>query len=465
MDSRILVISMTLAFLSSPEQLKCDKKGMNTVLNQLLLLVMDAAKSDEHRHDGFHISEPLEVLVKMFVVEERTLDYVLCHAETEPTSDMSSTVHLFISLLFSFSNAWKGTDRLEQFTLVALLNILWSISFEPNYAQELVKDERFIETIQKFAENDKDQEMIEQYKPRSMESIKQATNDILHNLNRNSRDDVKPNQQETSVNALVANPAVESVNNKPSIMISYSHDNNTFCTQILGLLATCNDVFEIWIDRTHCQRANDLWEMIANGMEAACIIVCLLSTEYFESKSCRQEFIYANDSLKKKIVCVLLDNFEPKGWLGIRMTGMKYIRFRDCSQPDQVKMTELLNTILAALPSSRPLICENLPSPHHHQETPQPVSIAIQSTTPTFRPVDQWTSTDSDIHAWFASNQISIELHDLFNFRTGEEMLDYAQLLIEDRRQQMNIYAKIFTQKYHGRELPPHEFNRFAKAL
>ncbi|CAF4139837.1 unnamed protein product [Rotaria sp. Silwood2] len=315
MDSRILVISMTLAFLSSPEQLKRDKKGMNAVLNQLLQLVMDSAKSDQYRYDGFHVSEPLEVLVKMFVVEERTLDYVLCHAETEPTSDMSSTVHLFISLLFSFSNALKGTDRLEQFTLVALLNILWSISFQPNYAQELAKDEKLIEIIQKFAENDKDQDIIEQYKPRSMESIKQATNGILHNVNRNYRNDVKPNQQETVLNASVVNP-VECVNNKPSIMISYSHDNNTFCSKILNLLTTRNDNFDIWIDRTHCQGANDLWEMIANGIESACVIVCLLSTQYFESKSCRQEFIYANDSLKKKIVHVLLDNFEPKGWLG-----------------------------------------------------------------------------------------------------------------------------------------------------
>ncbi|CAF4083952.1 unnamed protein product [Rotaria sp. Silwood2] len=206
MDSRILVISMTLAFLSSPEQLKRDKKGMNAVLNQLLQLVMDSAKSDQYRYDGFHVSEPLEVLVKMFVVEERTLDYVLCHAETEPTSDMSSTVHLFISLLFSFSNALKGTDRLEQFTLVALLNILWSISFQPNYAQELAKDEKLIEIIQKFAENDKDQDIIEQYKTRSMESIKQATNGILHNVNRNYRNDVKPNQQETVLNASVVNP-------------------------------------------------------------------------------------------------------------------------------------------------------------------------------------------------------------------------------------------------------------------
>ncbi|CAF1546264.1 unnamed protein product [Rotaria sp. Silwood1] len=111
---------MALALLSTPEELKRDKKGMNIVLNQLLQIVIDAAKSDRYRRDGFHVSEPLGVLVKMFVVEERTFDYVLCHAETQPSSDMDSTIRLFASLLFKFADALKGTDRLEQFTLIAL---------------------------------------------------------------------------------------------------------------------------------------------------------------------------------------------------------------------------------------------------------------------------------------------------------------------------------------------------------
>jgi hypothetical protein len=99
-------------------------------------------------------------------------------------------------------------------------------------------------------------------------------------------------------------------------MISYSHDNNQFCDEILDFLNTRNDAFEIWIDRTHCQGAGDLWESIADGMEKASIILCLLSNQYFQSKSCRQEFIYATDSIKRRIIPILIGNFEPKGWLG-----------------------------------------------------------------------------------------------------------------------------------------------------
>lgn len=174
---------MALALISTPEQLKNDKKGMNIVLNQLLQLTIDASKGYRYRSDGIHVSEPLGVLVKMFVVEERTLDYILCHAETEPSSDIISTIKLFISLFFIFSDALKTTDRLEQFTLIAILNILWSISFQSNYQQELINNEKFINKIKIFIQENNEEEILEQYKPRSMEGIKQAINGILINLN------------------------------------------------------------------------------------------------------------------------------------------------------------------------------------------------------------------------------------------------------------------------------------------
>ncbi|CAF1040417.1 unnamed protein product [Rotaria sordida] len=377
---------------STPEQLKTDKKGMNIVLNQLLQLVMNATKSDEYRHDGFHVSEPLAVMVKMFVVEERTLDYVLCHAETEPSSDMFSTIHLFASLLFDFSQALKGTNRLEQFTLIAIFNILWSISFQPIYAQELIKNQQLIETIKHFIDENYEQKILEQYKPRSMEGIKEAAHGILHNLKIDNQIETTFNNQSTVLDALISNP---------------------------------------------------------------------LKDQYFESKSCRKEFIYAADTLKKTIVPVLLENFKPKGWLGIRIPDMKYIRFRDL-QPEQTKMVELLNTILLSLKS---MDHENLPSPSQHHTITLSVAGTTAEETSILRPFDQWTSTGNDVASWFAHHRISRKLRDLFEFQTGKEMLDYAELLIKDREKQMNIYAKIFAEKYNGSEMPPHEFYRFATAM
>ncbi|CAF3678741.1 unnamed protein product [Rotaria sp. Silwood1] len=306
---------MALALLSTPEELKQNKKGMNTVLDQLLQLVIDAAKSDRYRRDGFHISEPLGILVKMFVVDERTIDYVLCHAETQPPSDIHSTIHLFASLLFQFADVLKAADRVKQFTLLALLNIFWSISFQEDYLSELIQDQELIVAIQKFANNDQGEEILEQYKPRSMEGVKEAAHGILHNLNRNNKSEIIINDNNTSLNVHVSDP-IGKTPKKPSIMISYAHGDNAFCSQVLDLLNRYSNVFELWIDRTHCQGVEDLWESIADGMEQASIIICLLSNQYFESKSCRKEFVYATDSLKKKILPVLIETFEPKGWLG-----------------------------------------------------------------------------------------------------------------------------------------------------
>ncbi|CAF3809620.1 unnamed protein product [Rotaria socialis] len=314
-DSRLIVFGMVLALLSTPEQLKNDAKDMKIVLDKLLQLVINADINKSSRYNGFHISEPLGVLVKMFVVEEQTLDYTLCRAETEPPSDMHSTISLFISLFFKFSNALKGDNGLEQFTLTAILNILWSISFHPIYGQELLSDEKLIDTIKTFTDDHNQQEIVEQYRRRSMESIKSATYGILHNLNRKITNDIASDEKIVTHDIRESN-SMKGKSDKPMIMISYCHKNDSFCTELFNLLTTHNDAFDIWIDRTHLQGVDDLWELIAYGIERSSIVVSLISSQYFESKSCRQEFVYAADSQKKKIVPVLLEKFEPKGWLG-----------------------------------------------------------------------------------------------------------------------------------------------------
>lgn len=146
------------------------------------------------------------------------------------------------------------------------------------------------------------------------------------------------------------------------------------------------------------------------------------------------------------------------------MTGIKYVRFRNLHQLERNKMTELLNTILLSLSSSTSVSQEDRSSSQHYIESPTVVNVTNSISIP-LCPADQQTSTtNNDIHTWFAQHRISTQLRDLFDFQSNEEMLDYAQLLIKDREKQMDIYARIFAQKY-GNDMPPHEFNRFANAL
>ncbi|CAF3723533.1 unnamed protein product [Rotaria socialis] len=156
------------------------------------------------------------------------------------------------------------------------------------------------------------------------------------------------------------------------------------------------------------------------------------------------------------------------------MTGLKYVRFRDCVRIDQGKMTELLNTILLSLSSTQSSTSEPSSSVHQQQvplptvlTMPVPDVISAQPKTigSPPRPFKEWRSSGEDIPVWFAYNHLSTQLRDLFAFQTGEEMLLYAQLLLKDYDKHMNIYSKVFSQKYQGNELSPHEFNRFALVL
>ncbi|CAF1011658.1 unnamed protein product [Adineta steineri] len=146
------------------------------------------------------------------------------------------------------------------------------------------------------------------------------------------------------------------------------------------------------------------------------------------------------------------------------MTGMKYIRFRDINQLEINKKSELLNTIRLSVSSSKTTTRQNaVPSQHH--SVPLVVNNVTTSNSSSQPLLDDVESNGNDVNVWFLSHRISPKIRKLFNFETREEMFDYAQLLIKDREKQMNIYAKIYSQRNHGNEMPPHEFLRFANAL
>ncbi|CAF1207925.1 unnamed protein product [Rotaria sordida] len=154
-----------------------------------------------------------------------------------------------------------------------------------------------------------------------MESVRNAARGILHNLDKVT-DGTNRERKDSSNRSNTIQRAISSSTDKPSVMISYCHENKDFCNKLLKVLSTHYDKFHVWVDQTHCQSASDLWELIATGMEQAHMIVCLVSNYYFQSKSCRREFTYAVETLKKPIIPVLLESIEPKGWLGIRMSAL-----------------------------------------------------------------------------------------------------------------------------------------------
>ncbi|UJR23373.1 hypothetical protein I4U23_026382 [Adineta vaga] len=306
-DFNNLVISMVIAQLSTVEQIRSDNKRMNRILNQLLQMTIDASKTENHLNEkGFHVSEFLAVFTRLFV-DDRSLEYVLNHAETDPQLKVSTTIGLFVDLLIDFQNIIRTKDHLKEFTCTALVNILWSISFHDRYKTKLKQNDKLLKTLRNL-DTDKSAKTIDQYVPRSMESINKAASGILYNLNDilDEKKSIDPGVQ------LVANTN----NEKPMIMISYAHDNDSFCDKILEILEKKHNLYRIWIDRNHCSSSDDLWEKISRGIGQSRLVVCLLSEEYFNSKSCRKEAALAVKR-KKPIVPIYLGNPGDCDWLGL----------------------------------------------------------------------------------------------------------------------------------------------------
>ncbi|CAF5135155.1 unnamed protein product, partial [Rotaria magnacalcarata] len=81
---------------------------------------------------------------------------------------------------------------------------------------------------------------------------------------------------------------------------------------------------QIWVDFEYCH-TEDLWEEIALAIEESKVIIFLMSKDYQDSKSCRQEVMYTKDSQKKRFIPVYIKKeFVATGWLGVRIVGPQY---------------------------------------------------------------------------------------------------------------------------------------------
>ncbi|CAF3864531.1 unnamed protein product [Rotaria sp. Silwood1] len=189
--------------------------------------MLECLKSENYRHQGtlhLHVSEPLAVFTKLFT-DDHSLKYVLNDAETNPKLDVSLKINLFIDLFMKFRDAFEEKNQLEQFTCTALLNILWSISFQDEYEMNLKKNQDFMKAIRNIASYSSENS-IEHYALRSMESVKKSANGILDNLY-----EIHDSKTNDIADQLLVS---DTSNEKPMIMISYAHANNQFCDKILA---------------------------------------------------------------------------------------------------------------------------------------------------------------------------------------------------------------------------------------
>ncbi|CAF3274454.1 unnamed protein product [Rotaria sp. Silwood2] len=198
-------------------------------------------------------------------------------------------------------------------------------------------------------------------------------------------------------------------------------------------------------------QSGDLGEEIGGAMETATVIVLIISQEYYDSKSCRQELSYACDTLKKRIVPIYAPNqkYKATGWLGIRIAGQKYVHF------GRTNFTNALDELLSVLIVDQKSMAIQKSS---NKVTSTKLNEEENS-------LKNWTS--EDIRKWFNDNHIHSDLITLLvdEFHTGTALIVYArhlkQFYQDEYIQILTSYYKIF----NGKRLQTLDFITFVDAL
>lgn len=321
-----ILCCMILALLTTPEQIKNDRRRMNYALDLLLQKVFRASQSSEWKDEGFHISEPLVVLVKLFN-DDRALDYILQHAQV-PELEKESTIEFFVKLLLKFERTVSTEkDPLKHLTCIALVNILWSVSFQEQYRSELNENKELMMLLEKFSAGNNSLTSDVEYVPTYLENIQTAAKGIILNVTEQSKKPKVDDQallsplnmyrRKSVVEALVSQPPQTQKptddgdsRSKPKVMISYSSKDKILCSKLEEKL---KDLFDLWIDKYYCTKG-DAWEAIAEGVEEADVVICLI-TENYDSKSIRREVIYAIDAREKHTIALFVKEPNLPKWL------------------------------------------------------------------------------------------------------------------------------------------------------
>jgi len=252
---------------------------------------------------------------------------------------------------------------------------------------------------------------------------------------------------------------------------------------------------EVWVDFAYCH-SEDLWEEIAEAIEKSDVILFLMSKDYQDSKSCRQEVMYAKDSLKKRFIPIYMNkDFTATGWLGVRIVGPQYIRFGKRSFEDTIKeLSKIIHddkkqeseqtkeTKPSPVTENKPII-ENKPVKSTNDET-KPIESTnnqikpIENTNNEIKPIEnnhtesniklpkkpteKWTK--KDVIQWFNDNYIHRELIDLYDFQNGIELLLYGECLRPDWQIEYNDMRERYKQKYNT-QLYRDQFVRFVAVM
>lgn len=429
--------NMIYSLLVESDQIKqcslIEKRQFEKTLDEVIRHTIEASRTEFFSYRCFHLSEMLCVLSKLFVND----DVLLKSLETN-----RSLFECFCQLLTHFAGLKldpnRTTQPFDEEILLNLTNLIWSISFHEIYQEKLRRNTMLVHTITNLSSSSSLYASIENRSiPKDLCSLKKAAEGILWNL--------KSSTKETTTNDQ------EKRKEKPMAMISYCHSDASFCRELSERLSK---EIPVWVDFKEKTEAiahsDDLWEQIAAAMEMSTVIILIVSKEYYDSKSCRQELCYAADTLRKRIIPVYApySQYRANGWLGIRIAGQKYVHFGRKLFNDAVKelFTMIFNEQTEKI-SIRPSPNVQIDSSSSNNE----ISSKVFS-------LKSWTN--DDVKKWFEENRIEKNLTLLLadRFETGTALIVYARhLKYFYRNEYSRIYVK-YQQTFDGKKLETFDF-------
>jgi hypothetical protein len=156
--------------------------------------------------------------------------------------------------------------------------------------------------------------------------------------------------------------------------------------------------------------------------------------------------------------------------IDIRIAEFKYVRFQNThSTLDNGKADEFLSTLIASIApehsksSAAPTHGNHDHSTHSNSKQDPEQKPKLRSVRPIVNSnsASPWDWTRTEIDHWFEANEISPTIHDMYQFKTGAQMLTYAECLMNGWQEQYKQYAS----RHNDNSLHEHEFALFACLL
>ncbi len=110
------------------------------------------------------------------------------------------------------------------------------------------------------------------------------------------------------------------------VFISYSRKDSMFVDSLNKELTKAEK--DVWVDWEDIPYSSKWWDEISKAIEGATTFICILTPDYFNSRTCVDELFFA-ENLNKKIIPVLHKEFDPRFTSSSSIAKINWLPFRE----------------------------------------------------------------------------------------------------------------------------------------